>query len=113
MTDYKDAVTGRLVDDAGNPLQDVEVTVYDKDPLVDDHLGSCVTDSSGRFRVGFSWSDFKAGESLEGRPDIYVTYVDPKTGKKGQSEVVDEAKGEVADDDSVEVIDLGDIVVGN
>ena len=112
MTDYREVVAGRMVDGDGNPLEGVEVSVYDKDPLVDDSLGSCTTDSSGRCEVEFSWSDFKGGEALEGRPDLYVEYADPKSGKKGRSDVREESKGKVTDDDSVETIDLGDIVVG-
>jgi hypothetical protein len=112
MTDYREMVTGRMVDENGNPLAGVEVTAYDKDPLIDDNLGSCTTDSTGRFEVEFNWSDFKKGEPFEGRPDIYVTYVDHKRDRKGQTDVLHEAKGKVSEDDSVEVIDLGDIVVG-
>ena len=112
MTDYKEAVIGRMVSEQGDPRSGIEVTVYDKDLIADDNLGSAVTDSTGKFRVDFTWSDFKAGEPLEGRPDIYVTYVDPKTGKKGKTEVVNEAEGKVAEGEDVEIIDLGDIVVG-
>jgi hypothetical protein len=112
MTDYREVVTGRIVDENGNPLADIEVSAYDKDPLVDDTLGSCTTDSSGRFQVEFNWSDFKGGEALEGRPDLYLEYADPRSGKKGRSDVWEESRGDVTDDDSAEIIDLGDIVVG-
>ncbi len=111
MPDYKEAAIGRMVGEDGKPLADIEVSVYDKDPLVDDALGSAVTDAEGRFQVEFAWSDFKGGEALEGRPDLYVEYVDRQSGRKGRSDVKEEAKGEVADDDSLEVINLGDIVV--
>ena len=65
MTDYKEAVIGRMVSEQGDPRSGIEVTVYDKDLIADDNLGSCVTDSTGKFRVDFTWADFKAGEPLE------------------------------------------------
>jgi hypothetical protein len=111
MPDYEEAVVGRMVSEKGNPLEGVQVHVYDKDPLFDDALGSAVTDGEGMFRVEYTWSDYKAGEALEGRPDLYVTYTDPASGKSGKSDVVEEAKGQLSDDDSLEVINLGDIVV--
>ena len=111
MPDYKEAVIGRMVSEGGSPLENVKVSVYDRDPLFDDALGNAVTDEEGRFQVEYTWSDFKAGEALEGRPDLYVEYTDPASGKSGESPVVEEARGEVSDDDSLEVINLGDIVV--
>ena len=109
-SDYKDVVKGRMVDECGSPLPGVEVAIFDKDLLTSDHLGSCVTDSKGCFQVEFTWSDYK-GSPFEGRPDIFIQYDDPNGNKKGKSKVFEDLKGELADDDSIETMDLGDIVV--
>lgn len=109
MTDYKEIVTGRIVDGKGQPLRGATVEVYDKDLVVDDHLGSTRTDDEGRFRVSFRWSDFKR-RGFEGRPDIFLR-VKTDSGKKFRSEVYEELRGDLAEDDSVEVMDLGDVVV--
>ncbi len=109
-SDYRDVVKGRMVDENSSPLLGVEVTIFDKDLLVSDNLGSCVTDADGCFQIEFTWRDYRDGP-FEGRPDIFVKYVDPNRGKKGKSKVFEEIEGDLSDDDSIETIDLGDIVV--
>jgi hypothetical protein len=109
-SDYRYVAKGRMVDENTSPLLGVEVTVLDKDLLANDNLGTCVTDANGCFQVDFTGSDYRDGP-FEGRPDIFVKYVDPSSGKKGQSKVFEELKGDLSDDDSVETMDLGDIVV--
>lgn len=109
--DYKEVVTGRMVDAFGKPIPGMEVAVFDKDLLASDHLGCCVTGPDGRFSVDFTWSDYKDGP-FEGRPDIFLEYTNMSTGETGKSKVFSEAKGKLSDDDSVETIDLGDITAG-
>jgi hypothetical protein len=111
MANYKEVVKGRIIAKEGSaPVVGAKVKVYDKDLLLDDHLGDAVTDKEGCFQVNFTWADFKGGP-FEDRPDILLKVKNPTTGKTTKSRVYDELKGEVADDDSVETMDLGDIPV--
>ena len=109
MSDYKEIVTGRIVAADGDPVANADVEVYDKDLVVDDHLGNAKTGSDGRFRVEFRWSDYKR-RGFEGRPDIFLKVKSP-LGKTTKSKVFDELTGELAADDSVEVMDLGDVTI--
>jgi hypothetical protein len=111
MKDYKEVVRGRIVArDGSTPVKGARVEVYDKDMLVNDHLGQATTDGEGRFRVGFLWSDFKDGV-FEDRPDIFLEVHNPATGKKTRSPVFAELSGEMDGDDGEEVMDLGDVPV--
>jgi len=111
MTDYEEVVKGRIVaKQTGAPVVGAVVEVYDKDLLLDDYLGTATTDNDGRFQVDFTWSEYRDGP-FEGRPDIFLTVRNPSTGKTTKSRVYEELSGELADDDSVEVMDLGDVPV--
>lgn len=111
MRDYSEVVKGRIVTrEGGTPVQGAKVEVYDKDLLIDDYLGTAVTDQEGRFQVDFTWANYKDGV-FEGRPDIFLKVFNPATSKTTKSEVFEELTGELADDDSEEVMDLGDIPV--
>jgi len=111
MQDYDEIVTGRIVDKNTNaPVKGAQVEVYDKDLIIDDYLGTTTTDGDGRFKVDFNWANYKAG-MFEGRPDIFLKVRNPGTGKTTKSKVFYELTGELSDDDSVEVMDLGDIAV--
>ena len=111
MRDYGEVVKGRIVDrEGGAPVGGAKVEVYDKDLLIDDYLGTATTDEDGRFQVDFTWADYKDGV-FEGRPDIFLKVLNPATGKTTKSKVYEELSGELADDDSEEVMDLGDVPV--
>jgi len=111
MRDYSEVVKGRIVTrKGGTPVEGAEVEVYDKDMLVDDYLGTAVTDREGRFLVDFTWANYKDGV-FEGRPDIFLKVRNPATGETTKSKVFEELSGELAEDDSEEVMDLGDIPV--
>lgn len=111
MNDYAEVVKGRIVDrDGGRPVKGAVIEVYDKDMLIDDYLGTVTTDQDGRFEVDFTWSNYKEGV-FEDRPDIFLEVRNPATGKSTKSKVFYDLTGELADDDSVEVMDLGDIPV--
>ncbi|NNE08041.1 MAG: hypothetical protein HKN20_05705, partial [Gemmatimonadetes bacterium] len=84
--------------------------VYDKDLLASDHLGTTTTNDAGRFTVDFRWSDFKDGP-FEDRPDIFVKVKNPESGKTTKSEVFAELSGKLSENDSVEVMDIGDVKV--
>lgn len=109
MADYREILTGTLVDKAsGAPLAGATVAVYDKDMLSNDHLGTETTDDAGRFRVAFSWSDYK-DSFFEDRPDIFLKVT--SAGSTWKSAVFSELKGKMVDDDT-EIMDLGKVQVG-
>ena len=111
MNDYTEIVKGRIVGRKGGaPVQGAVVEVYDKDLLIDDYLGTATTDEDGRFEVDFTWAEYKVS-FVEGRPDIFLKVRNPETGKTTKSKVFYELSGRVSDDDSEEVMDLGDIPV--
>jgi hypothetical protein len=111
MCEYTEIVTGRIVErSGGKPVAGAVVEVYDKDLLLDDFLGNVTTDDEGRFRVDFTWADYK-DTVFDGRPDIYLKVLNPGTGKKTKSKVFYDLSGVLSDDDSEEVMDLGDIPV--
>lgn len=111
MTDYKEVVKGRIIDRDGEaPVKGAEVEVYDKDMLLDDFLGTATADGEGRFQVDFTWAQFK-DSPFEDRPDIFLKVRNPTTGKTTKSKVFSDLSGELAEDDSEEVMDLGDVPV--
>jgi hypothetical protein len=112
MDNYTEVVKGRIIDRlSGDPVQGAEVEIYDKDMLLDDYLGTVLTDNDGRFELDFEWAQYK-DSVFEERPDIFLQVRNPKTGKTSKSKVYHELSGEIEeDDDSVEVMDLGDVPV--
>ena len=111
MADYREIVTGTIVHkSSGAPVAGATVEVYDKDLLINDHLGTTTTDEAGRFRVAFGWADYKDA-FLEDRPDIFLKVSDPASGETLKTGVYAELKGEMIDDDT-EVMDLGQIELG-
>ena len=111
MKNYREVVKGRIVSaEDGHPIAGAEVEVYDKDMLISDHLGTDTTSKAGLFLVPFRWSDFK-DSPFEDRPDIFVKVKNPVSGKTTKSKVFYELSGDLAEDDSEEILDLGDIAV--
>jgi len=111
MRDYTEVVKGRIVDrSGGDPVKGAEVEVWDKDMLIDDYLGTFTTGEDGRFRVDFTWAEYK-DTVFDGRPDIFLKVRNPATGKATKSKVFYDLSGELAEDDSEEVMDLGDVPV--
>jgi hypothetical protein len=111
MRDYSEIVKGRIVGrEGGAPVEGAEVEVYDKDLLIDDYLGKAITDGDGRFKVDFTTANYKNGV-FEDRPDIFLKVRNPATGKTTKSKVFVELTGELTDDDSEEIMDLGDVPV--
>ncbi len=65
------------------PVAGLKVRAFDVDWLQDDDLGSAITDSNGKFRIDYTFSDFNKTPfspsinfELVGGPDIYFTIED-------------------------------------
>jgi hypothetical protein len=65
--------------ESGRPLEGLLVRAYDKDLLVDDHLGDTHTDATGRFEISYTEAQYRDLE--ETLPDLYVRVFDP-SGKR-------------------------------
>ena len=63
-------VRGKVTDKEDNPVKGLIVSVYDKDLLFDDALGTTSTDENGNFEVVYTEESFK--DLFENRPDIYL-----------------------------------------
>ena len=52
MTEYK--IRGFLHDPQNEPISEITITAYDKDPLSGERLGSVKSSSDGVFEISFS-----------------------------------------------------------
>src|SRR5262245_36515911 len=66
-------------EESGRPLKGLLVRAYDKDLLIDDHLGDTHTDASGQFQIAYSEVQFQ--DFHETLPDLYLRVFDP-SGKR-------------------------------
>jgi len=111
MSDFEEVVKGRIIGrESGEPIARARVEVYDEDMVLNDYLGTALTDENGGFSVDFTTAEYKHGP-FEGRPDIFLKVFNPITDKTTKSKVFKGLKGELADDDSVEIMNLGDTLV--
>ena len=67
-------VRGKVFDQDEQPLGGLTVSLYDKDLLFDDKLGSTVTDEDGHFMLSYPADDLR--DLIEANPDIYVKVLD-------------------------------------
>ena len=51
-------ITGRAVNNNGDPISGIKVSIVDKDMFFDDLLGVGFTDSSGSFQMQFTDKEF-------------------------------------------------------
>lgn len=73
-------VVGTVVEEeSGRPLEGLIVRAYDKDLIVDDHLGDVRTSTEGRFEIEYSETQFR--DLHETLPDVYLRVFDA-TGKR-------------------------------
>ena len=75
---YPDAwvACGEVFDIDGKPAQGLMVTLYDKDFLFDDVLGTVVTDENGVFKIIYRTEAFR--KLFEEKPDLYLKISDSK-----------------------------------
>lgn len=82
-TDYAEGTTapsdlwivrGRVVDESGNGIDGLTVTVYDEDLFFDDRLGTVKTMNGGYYELRYRTADFR--DLIEARPDLYVQVLD-------------------------------------
>lgn len=71
-------VSGKVVDQKQQPICGLTVSLYDKDLIFDDVLGTTLTDSDGNFKMVYRTEAF--GDLFSQKPDIYLKVLD-KSGK--------------------------------
>jgi hypothetical protein len=69
-------VKGVITGENGKGMAGVTVSLYDKDLLFDDYLGTRITDENGNFEFAYQEEGFK--DLLEKKPDIYLKVLDKK-----------------------------------
>ena len=72
-------VKGRVTDEEGRGISGLTVSIYDKDLLFDDRLGTTLTDEAGNFMASYKSEEFR--DLFEACPDIYLKVLD-QDGKK-------------------------------
>jgi hypothetical protein len=63
-----------IEDESGRPLEGLLVRAYDKDLLVDDHLGDTRTNAAGEFEIDYSEVQYR--DLHETLPDLYLRVFD-------------------------------------
>jgi hypothetical protein len=63
-----------IEDESGQPLEGLLVRAYDKDLILDDHLGDTHTNAAGEFDISYSEVQFK--DIHETLPDLYLRVFD-------------------------------------
>ena len=78
VTTYPDAwvACGKVFDEDDKPHHGLMVTLYDKDFLFDDVLGTVVTDEHGVFKIIYRTEAFR--KLFEEKPDLYLKISDSK-----------------------------------
>ena len=72
-------VKGRVTGKDGKGIAGLTVSLYDKDHVFDDRLGTTLTDEAGNFMVSYKAEEFP--DLFEACPDIYLKVLD-QDGKK-------------------------------
>jgi len=67
-------VRGRVVYENGDPGRGLTVSLYDKDLVFDDALGTILTDDGGRFSIIYRTDAFPS--LFEANPDLYLKVLD-------------------------------------
>jgi hypothetical protein len=67
-------IQGCISDANGRGISDLVVSVYDKDLVFDDRLGTITTDQNGDYRLVYRTRDFR--DLIERNPDLYLDITD-------------------------------------
>jgi hypothetical protein len=62
--------SGKVVDENGQPVRGMIVSLYDKDLAFDDRLGAGLTDNDGHFKMTYRADDFR--DMFQKNPNLYV-----------------------------------------
>jgi hypothetical protein len=65
---------GRVVDERGEGIGGLVVSLFDRDQIFDDRLGTTQTDENGEFIVIYSTADFQ--DLFDAHPDLYLKILD-------------------------------------
>ena len=83
MENKKFTINGRLISSKDKtPIGGLKVEAWDKDLLIDDLLGSSVTDSNGNFTITFRKKYYKE-IILDRKPDIYFRILKEESSSAG------------------------------
>ena len=63
-----------IEEESGRPIEGLLVRAYDKDLIVDDHLGDTRTNAAGQFEISYSEVQFR--DLNETLPDLYLRVYD-------------------------------------
>jgi hypothetical protein len=72
------ALSGRITNPQGEPLESLTVRAYDQDPNTPENLlgKEAVTDAEGRYKITFTEKDFKVGGVESSGPDVFIRVYD-------------------------------------
>jgi hypothetical protein len=76
-------VQGEITDEKGIGIGGLIVSLYDKDLLFDDVLGTITTDWRGRFRIMYRAEAFR--DLFEQQPDLYLKVIDDQGSERYSS----------------------------
>jgi hypothetical protein len=67
-------VRGRVTNQQGQGMAGLVVSLYDRDLIFDDRLGTKGTDGNGNFAIAYRTEDFR--DLFEANPDLYIKVMD-------------------------------------
>ncbi len=67
-------VRGQVVDEGSKGVSGLVVSLFDRDCVFDDRLGTTETDAEGNFSISYHTKDFR--DLFEARPDLYIKVMD-------------------------------------
>ena len=67
-------VRGQVIDEKGEDVSRLVVSLFDRDWIFDDRLGTTETDAEGNFAISYRTKDFR--DLFEACPDLYIKVMD-------------------------------------
>ncbi len=98
-------VSGRITDQARQPIEGVTIRAFDQDPSTPDNLlgEPAMTDAEGFYSIAFTEADFKIGGHESGGPDVFIRAFDGER-MLGESDVKRNSKKKITINLRVEYI---------